>query len=147
MNKGIKIGLIILVVLLILGISGTTIYFTMIKENFEPIPTQEEKPKEEIKKLDDVAWKDNDANFGEMEILDDGNNGNNGLHFNLCSKACCGAQYPLPFKMDADDITKNSTQKIGNSNITCRNSMQDAGCVCITPEQINHIYNRGGNTN
>ena len=42
-------------------------------------------------------------------FLDDGNNGNSGVHDNLCSKLCCGQQYPVPFKYNyEDDVCNNN---------------------------------------
>jgi hypothetical protein len=88
------------------------------------------------------------AYTGDMKnhyLLDDGAGGNTGLHFNKCSKSCCGEQYPLPFKMPVDSEVCKSKDEFVPSNYTCNNAWQDTGCVCLTKDQANFIGSRGGN--
>lgn len=78
-------------------------------------------------------------------LLDDGANGNMGLQNNLCSKSCCSAQYPVPFKLNYDDMVCRQNQEFVPNNIMCNNSWQDSGCLCMTKNQFNNLANRGGN--
>lgn len=78
-------------------------------------------------------------------LLDDGGNGSNGLHFNLCSKACCSDQYPTPFKLPYEDKVCNNKQKFVPSPYMCNNAWQDSGCVCLSKSQGEFIGSRGGN--
>ena len=77
-------------------------------------------------------------------LLDDGNNGRTGLHTNMCSKQCCSAQYPLPFKMKHDQKLCNLKDFVP-TNLFCNNAWSDSGCACLTKSQANNLYNRGGN--
>lgn len=78
-------------------------------------------------------------------LLDDGGNGSNGLHFNMCSKACCSEQYPLPFKLPFEEKVCANKQKFVPSPYMCNNAWQDTGCVCMTKGQSDFIGGRGGN--
>jgi len=67
------------------------------------------------------------------------------LHNNsLCSKLCCGKQYPLPFQSSYNNVCENENDYIP-SDIVCKNSFQDSGCLCIKRNQFNNLTNRGGN--
>lgn len=77
-------------------------------------------------------------------LLDDGDNGRTGLHTNMCSKQCCSAQYPLPFKLKQDKKLCNLKNFVP-SNLMCNNAWQNSGCLCLTKPQANQLYNRGGN--
>lgn len=88
------------------------------------------------------------AYTGDMKnhyLLDDGAGGSAGLQFNMCSKSCCSAQYPLPFKMPVDSEVCENKAEFVPSNYTCNNAWQDSGCVCLTKDQANFIGSRGGN--
>ena len=78
-------------------------------------------------------------------LLDDGEGGNAGLQFNMCSKSCCSEQYPLPFKMPVDSAVCNSKSEFVPTNYTCNNAWQDSGCVCMTKHQADFLGSRGGN--
>lgn len=78
-------------------------------------------------------------------LLDDGNGGKSGLHTNLCSKACCSSQYPLPFNLKFEQSVCENKNNFVPNNIMCNNAWQDSGCLCLTKEQANNLYSRGGN--
>lgn len=78
-------------------------------------------------------------------ILDDGAEGAKGLHFNMCSKACCSEQWPLPFKMPHEERVCNNKDKFVPSPYFCNNAWQDSGCVCMTKDQSDFIGGRGKN--
>ncbi|MBA42456.1 MAG: hypothetical protein CMF62_00415 [Magnetococcales bacterium] len=78
-------------------------------------------------------------------FLDDGAGGRMSIQHNLCSKSCCSEQYPTPFKMKHDPYVCNNKDKFVPSNIYCNNSFQDSGCLCLTKDQSEYMYNRGGN--
>lgn len=85
------------------------------------------------------------GNLKNYYLLDDGENGTAGLNFNQCSKSCCSDQYPLPFKMPADESVCASKDSFVPTNYTCNNAWQDSGCVCLTKDQANFLGSRGGN--
>ena len=79
-------------------------------------------------------------------FLDDGADGEMSIQHNLCSKSCCSAQWPTPFKQKYDPyVCGNEKSKFSPSNIFCSNSFQDSGCLCLTKKQAQFFYNRGGN--
>lgn len=78
-------------------------------------------------------------------LLDDGANGDFTVHRNLCSKSCCSEQWPTPFKQKYDPFVCNNKDKFVPSQITCNNSYQDSGCLCLSKKQADFLYNRGGN--
>lgn len=78
-------------------------------------------------------------------LLDDGFRGRTGLHTNLCSKACCSSQYPLPFDLKYDPGVCANKDIFVPNNIMCNSSWQDSGCLCLTKDQAKNLYNRGGN--
>jgi hypothetical protein len=82
-----------------------------------------------------------------MYFLDDGNSGNYSIQHNLCSKSCCSAQWPTPFKQKYDPYVCGSGNKnqFIPSQIMCSNSFQNAGCLCLTKPQAQFLYMRGGN--
>jgi hypothetical protein len=94
---------------------------------------------------DPLPWSANTNGYGEMDILDDGENGNAGLHFNMCSPSCCSPQYPTPFPLPVDPMICMSGQEFVPSSYSCRNESQNAGCVCMTQEQSEFLGSRGGN--
>ena len=91
------------------------------------------------------AWEQNTKQYGEVDILDDGMNGNAGLNFNMCSKSCCSKQYPTPFDLPTDPLVCNSEQEFVPSSYTCNNAWQDSGCVCMTKDQSLFLNKRGNN--
>jgi len=90
-------------------------------------------------------WGQNPNDYGHVDILDDGMNGNAGLNFNLCSKSCCSPQYPTPFPMPADPLVCSSEQEFVPTSYTCNNAWQDSGCLCMTKQQALFLNNRGNN--
>lgn len=78
-------------------------------------------------------------------FLDDGSKGKMSIQHNLCSRSCCSEQYPTPFKMKHDPYVCQNKDKFVPSQIMCNNTFQDSGCLCLTKDQAEHIYNRGGN--
>lgn len=85
------------------------------------------------------------GNLKNYYLLDDGEGGSAGLQFNMCSKSCCGDQYPTPFKTEVDSEVCNSKSEFVPNNYTCNNAWNDSGCVCMTKKQANFIGSRGGN--
>lgn len=78
-------------------------------------------------------------------LLDDGNDRQDLILDNLCSKSCCSPQYPTPFNLvDNKEVCKNKDKYVG-SNIFCNNPYQDSGCLCLTRDQAISLSNRGGN--
>jgi len=77
-------------------------------------------------------------------LLDDGDQGRTGLHTNMCSPQCCSSQYPTPHKMTHDKKLCNLQNFVPN-NMTCQNSWNNSACLCLTKDQANNLYNRGGN--
>jgi hypothetical protein len=90
-------------------------------------------------------WGNNMNDYGEVDILDDGLNGNAGLNFNMCSPSCCSPQYPTPFPMPADPLVCSSKQESVPSSYTCNNAWQNSGCLCMTKQQALFMNNRGNN--
>jgi hypothetical protein len=78
-------------------------------------------------------------------FLDDGNAQNDTVVHNLCSKSCCSAQWPTPFKQKYDPYVCANKDQFVPSNIFCNNTFQDSGCLCLTKPQAQKLYNRGGN--
>lgn len=89
------------------------------------------------------AWGGN--NYGLVDDLDDGAGGNMGLHYNLCSPSCCSAQYPTPHKLAKDPLVCGREGEFVPSSLTCQNSWQNSGCVCLTQKQASFMTNRGNN--
>ena len=90
----------------------------------------------------------NYASYDPLNMNDDNlysDKEDSGLIHNMCSKACCSAQYPLPFKLKIDPMLAESKEEYYPSNYTCNNGWQDAGCVCMTVQQRESLDNRGGN--
>ena len=89
------------------------------------------------------AW---GASFGEVDKLDDGGNGMFGLNYAMCSKSCCGPQYPPQgFKLDKDVVVDKMKGEFVGSQYVCNNAWQDSGCVCMTKKENNFLVSRGGN--
>lgn len=92
-----------------------------------------------------VPWAKNQDGYGEVDMLDDGMNGNAGLNFNMCSKSCCSPQYPPPFPLGSDPLICNSEDEFVPSSYKCNNGWQDSGCLCMTKEQALFLNKRGNN--
>ena len=88
----------------------------------------------------------NDATNSLVDGLDDGKNGDAGLHYNICSPSCCSAQYPTPHKLVADPLVCGHEADFVPTSITCNNSWNNSGCACVTKSQAEFLGNRGGNT-
>ncbi len=92
------------------------------------------------------AWgSESVANYGKIDRLDDGYNGAMGLNYNMCSKSCCGPQYPPPFALAEDKMVEQHKDKFVPNNYACNNAWNDTGCVCMTKKQHDYIQSRGGN--
>ncbi len=89
------------------------------------------------------AW---GGNYGLADDLDDGEGGNMGLHYNLCSPSCCSAQYPTPHKLPKDPLVCGREDEFAASPLTCNNSWQSSGCLCLKKNQHAFLANRGNNT-
>ena len=85
------------------------------------------------------------ANYGDIDRLDDGYNGSGGLNYNMCSKSCCGAQYPPPFDLEEDAYIAKNKDKFVPNNYMCNNAWNNSGCVCMTKKQRDYIGSRGNN--
>ncbi len=88
------------------------------------------------------AWGNN---HGLVDDLDDGESGNMGMHYNLCSPSCCSAQYPTPHKLAKDPLVCGREDEFVPNSQTCQNSWQSSGCSCVTKKQAAFLYNRGNN--
>jgi len=94
------------------------------------------------------AWgSESVANYGQIDRLDDGYNGAMGLNYNMCSKSCCGPQYPPPFNLEEDEMVKKMKDQFVPNNYSCNNAWNNTGCVCLTKKQHQYIGSRGGNAN
>jgi len=92
------------------------------------------------------AWgSESVANYGKVDPLDDGYNGAMGLNYNMCSKSCCGPQYPPPFKLEEDAMVEKMKDQFVPNNYACNNAWNNTGCVCMTKKQHEYIGSRGGN--
>lgn len=78
-------------------------------------------------------------------FLDDGAGGEMSIQHNLCSKSCCSAQWPTPFKQKYDPYVCGNKDNFIPSNIMCNNTFNDSGCLCLSKKQGQFLYNRGGN--
>jgi len=86
------------------------------------------------------------TNYGTIDKLDDGYNGEMGLNYNMCSKSCCSPQYPTPFELEDDKFVEAMKDKFVPNNYACNNAWNNVGCVCMTKEQHNYLESRGGNS-
>ena len=78
-------------------------------------------------------------------LLDDGAEGTMSIQHNLCSKSCCGVQYPPPFNVSKDPYVEANKDKFVPNKYYCNNSFQDSGCLCMTKDQSQFFQTRGGN--
>ena len=85
------------------------------------------------------------SNYGRVDRLDDGYNGDMGLNYNMCSKSCCSQQYPPPFELEKDVMVEKMKDKFVPNNYMCNNAWNNSGCVCMTSKQRDYIEGRGGN--
>jgi len=67
----------------------------------------------------------------------------------VCSKKCCGDQWPTPFDgLDAEEI-QQSISKPGypgpfvRTNMTCANGIGGVGCPCVPARAYEFLANRG----
>lgn len=62
--------------------------------------------------------------------------------YNKCSLSCCSPQYPTPFQGDADPFVcdKDGNNKYLASNYICQNNTGGTGCLCMTPKQVDGMY-------
>jgi hypothetical protein len=139
---------------ILLIIAGVIIFYFMItsnthsksKENMEDISqhhiSDDDKNNETLKNDNNLQYTYDEES---MYLLDDGSNGNAGLHYNNCSQSCCSQQYPLPFSLTNDEHDININHDYVPSNMTCMNASQNAGCMCLTKHQAQFLSSRGGN--
>jgi hypothetical protein len=85
-------------------------------------------------------------NYNLVDGLDDGAGGDAGLLYNLTSPACCSAQYPTPHKMKVDPLVCGNKNEYVASPFTGNNSWQNAGCSCVSKDQLQFLTDRGGNS-
>lgn len=90
-------------------------------------------------------WYVNPNSYGEVDMLDDGMNGNAGVNFNVCSRSCCSRQYAPPFAMPTDPMVQNADTEFVPNNYTCNDGWNDSGCLCLTKPQSEFLNRRGGN--
>lgn len=114
---------------------------------FEPVMTNEVKESQFVGLPEELLppWYVNPNSYGEIDMLDDGMNGNAGVNFNMCSKSCCSRQYAPPFSVPSDPMVKNSNTKFVPNNYMCNDGWNDSGCLCLTETQSEFLNSRGGN--
>jgi hypothetical protein len=81
----------------------------------------------------------------ENMYLLDGANKNFNFANSRCSKSCCSQQWPLPFALKSDPAVCNSKEKYIPTGLSCSNSWDDSGCLCVSEEQARFYGNRAGN--
>ena len=87
----------------------------------------------------------------DLYYLDDGNNNMASVHHNICSKACCSTQYPVPFMQNVSSDLCEYNKDNENyaeyvpSQYFCSNVFNESGCLCMTKFQQDHLNRRGGN--
>lgn len=100
----------------------------------------------ELNQTGEFPWSQNvgeyGAQAGEIDALEPIDES---LSFNLCSKNCCSAQWPVPFSMQPDDFVLRSGEEFVPTSYKCNNGFQDSGCVCMTKKQSLFLNNRGNN--
>lgn len=70
---------------------------------------------------------------------------NNSMNLGVCSKQCCGTQWPVPINLNkgSKNISKYIGSKYFTSNLSCNNGVTDTGCVCLTRDAKKLLSNRG----
>lgn len=160
-NKVVILGLITITIVAIL-------FIYKYNENMEDVNGEthvkslNEKRKQNIIKSDDsnhmnktyqdvaegvVGYDENDSVFSELVedpgqyLLSDGNNRKDTTLGNLCSLSCCSPGW------DTEKIIDKTVDptKYEKTNLYCRNSLQNSGCMCVTKSQKDHAATRGGN--
>jgi hypothetical protein len=69
----------------------------------------------------------------------------------VCSKKCCGDQWPVPFEgLSAAEIeqtiaTKRNPGPFVRTNYMCANGIDGVGCPCINAKAYEYIVNHGHN--
>ena len=87
-----------------------------------------------------------DSKYGANEpISADINDETMGMHFLRCSKSCCAPQFPTPHKIGDDSALSNVKGDMVPNNMTCNNSWDSAGCVCMPKKNADFISSRGNN--
>ncbi len=95
--------------------------------------------------VDDIYREPSSSIPSNYYFLDDGSGGEMSIQHNLCSRSCCSEQWPTPFKRKYDPYVCRNKDKFVPSRIMCNNTFQDSGCLCLTKNQAQFLYNRGGN--
>ena len=63
----------------------------------------------------------------------------------MCSKSCCGEQWPVSFDTDNDTrISEEDKKNYVSSNFTCTGH-NGTGCVCMEQNNKTFLTNRGNN--
>jgi hypothetical protein len=62
----------------------------------------------------------------------------------MCSKSCCGKQWPTPFEMKDDRLSNEDLKRIVPNNFSCQGD-KGHGCVCIDKETHGFLSTRGNN--
>ncbi len=69
----------------------------------------------------------------------------------VCSKQCCGDQWPVPFdglssaEVEQSISTLRSPGPFVRTNYTCANGINGVGCPCISKDAYKFIVNKGRN--
>ena len=74
------------------------------------------------------------------------NNYDNGtMRFTKRSPACCSPTYPPPFKLRVDPTICKDKKNYVPSPYTGNDNWTNAGCACVTKQNILNLAHRGGN--
>lgn len=131
MQKTQIIVIIIVIIILYIGVS----YY------YKPTHTEQFSPYESSKELDQYY---NATTEGIQNDLVD---------TMVCSKKCCGDNWPTPFDGLSSAEIQQSISTMGNSgpfvrtNYTCANGIEGVGCPCISKDAYKFIVNHGSNRN
>ncbi len=109
-----------------------------------PLPNYDSEKKAIFSSTDYIPYKITPAWSNQINKIDDDNDSVSNM-FNLCSPSCCTQQYPIPHKLDSDPLIAGKENTFVPSTMTCRNSVQNAGCMCVNKDEMNLLSTRGGN--
>ena len=94
---------------------------------------------------DYIPYKINPAWTHGMSLADNEDD-DMSVMFNLCSPSCCNQQYPIPHKLDSDPLIAGKEASFVATPMSCSNSYQGSGCMCVSKNEANFLRNRGGNS-
>ena len=148
---------IVILILIVIAVAAVLFIYNR-NENMENVKNQQEdaeKEKEVETKTydqdaagdiisyhgDDILYSDIVEEDPGQYLLSDGNNRKDTTLGNLCSLDCCtpGWNTEKIFDKTVDP------SKYVKTNLYCRNSLQNSGCMCVTKSQKDHAETRGGN--